>query len=285
MIGTIKLFFLSLLQGSMIFKPTASNIEEIKNPDEYGLSETVNVSLKTKDGEVINIWVRQSNQEDEEIFVFFHGNTGHLGDVGKPKKNEEYDRGYRVKLLRELSSRGYGFVAVSHRGYGKSSGKPSEAGFLMDIRSIAEFLEKEEYKNINIIGESLGCFSASALMKELTNNSNLNIKTLNLIAPFASMHEKVVELHPDLKTKDINSYLDHQLNSADILKTTNFKGKINLFHSKEDLTSNFFHSESIFKQAKEAGRDIYLYDISPSGHITWNPSKIVSIIEGGVKKE
>jgi fermentation-respiration switch protein FrsA (DUF1100 family) len=54
---------------------------------------------------------------------------------------------------------GYGFLAFDYRGYGKSSGNPSEAGLYQDFESAVQFLEKQKQIPVSdqiALGESLG---------------------------------------------------------------------------------------------------------------------------------
>lgn len=283
----VKLFYLSVMQGSLIFKPDAVDMQMIKTPEEYGLAETSEVSVTTKDNEEIMLWVKQPEHEGGEIYVFFHGNTGHLGDVGGPTKKDEepYDRDYRVKLLKEISENGHGFVAVSHRGFGKSTGAPSEKGFLRDIEAVADFLEKEKYDNLVIIGESLGAFSALALAEELAVKKNIVAKSVNLIAPFSSIEQKVLDDHPDLSRFDLEEWIEHELNNLEIVRRMNEKIHLNLLHSEQDNTTGIHHTRKLLKAGEERGLKIKFHDISPSSHINWSAKRVLAITSGNDGKE
>ena len=54
------------------------------------------------------------------MLLYFHGNGGALRN--------------RVDRFRALIADGEGLIALSYRGYGGSSGKPSETGFINDMR-------------------------------------------------------------------------------------------------------------------------------------------------------
>src|SRR6266576_1862588 len=63
--------------------------------------------------------------EAEEVVLYFHGNGGSL-------------RG-RVDRFRALTADGTGLVALSYRGYGGSSGAPTEAGLVNDALAAYAF--------------------------------------------------------------------------------------------------------------------------------------------------
>lgn len=279
LLAKVKLLYLSLRQGSLIFKPNAVDMEDIKDPSEYGLAETSEVSIRTDDNEKIMLWVKQPEQKDGNMYVFFQGNTGHLGDVGGPTRKDEepYDRDYRIKLLKEIIKNGDGFIAVSHRGYGKSTGTPSEIGFIKDIKEIAKFIEKEKNQNLVILGESLGSFSSLVMAEELLSRG-VQVDSVNLIAPFSSIEDKVLDDHPELGKYNLPNWIDNELSNLEIIKRMPKHVNINIFHSKDDVTTYIKHSKKLLEAGKQKGLNIKFHDISPAGHITWSAKKVLSII-------
>ncbi len=69
--------------------------------------------LTTSDGEHIIAW-HVPPQGSRPVILYFHGNGGALR--------------YRVERFHKLIADGIGLVALEYRGYGGSSGSPSEAG-------------------------------------------------------------------------------------------------------------------------------------------------------------
>jgi hypothetical protein len=92
---------------------------EIASADLPGVEETV---LTTADGERLVAWVVPP-REGKPVLLFFHGNAGNFG------------RAIRQTRLRALTEDGTGLFAVSYRGYGGSTGTPTEAGLLLDARA------------------------------------------------------------------------------------------------------------------------------------------------------
>jgi uncharacterized protein len=93
-------------------------------PAAIGLADAEEVLLDTADGErVIVSHVPPRNRQP--VFVYFHGNGGSLR--------------WREERFRELIDDGSGLVALSYRGYGGSSGRPTEKGLIEDARAAYAF--------------------------------------------------------------------------------------------------------------------------------------------------
>ena len=84
-------------------------------PAEAGLPEAQEIELETPDGERVIAW-HVPPRGDKPVILYFHGNGGSL-------------RG-RAERFRALTADGTGLVALSYRGYGGSSGRPTEAGLI-----------------------------------------------------------------------------------------------------------------------------------------------------------
>lgn len=77
--------------------------------------------------------------------LFSHGNSGNLVS--------------RESIIKAFSDRGYGVMAYDYRGFGKSTGKPTEIGVYKDMRAVSRYLEKDlgiPVKEQIAMGESLG---------------------------------------------------------------------------------------------------------------------------------
>ena len=121
-------------------------------PAEAGLPEAQEIELETPDGERVIAW-HLPPRGDKPVILYFHGNGGSL-------------RG-RVDRFRALTADGTGLVALSYRGYGGSSGRPTEAGLISDaIAAYAFALARYPAERIVLWGESLGTGVAVALAAE-----------------------------------------------------------------------------------------------------------------------
>jgi fermentation-respiration switch protein FrsA (DUF1100 family) len=121
-------------------------------PSAAGLPEANEVVLDTADGERVIIW-HVAPHEGHPIFLYFHGNGGSLR--------------WRDERFRALIADGSGLVALSYRGYGGSSGRPTETGLIQDAAAAYEFaVARYPAERIVLWGESLGSALALALAAE-----------------------------------------------------------------------------------------------------------------------
>ncbi len=87
----------------------------------------------------------------------------------------------RVNRFTWLTADGAGLLALAYRGYGGSTGKPSEQGLILDAGAAYDFARaRYPAKRIVLFGESLGTGVAVALASEH------EIGALILDAPFSS---------------------------------------------------------------------------------------------------
>jgi uncharacterized protein len=121
-------------------------------PAAAGFPEAEEVVLDTADGERVIVW-HVPPRADKAAVLYFHGNGGALR--------------YRVGRFRALTADGTGLVALSYRGYGGSSGRPTETGLLTDAQAAYAFAAaRYPAERIAVWGESLGSGVAVPLAAE-----------------------------------------------------------------------------------------------------------------------
>ena len=114
LIGAVVLYagFVALLylaQRSLQYFPERRRT----TPAASGLPEAEELVLDTADGEHVIVW-HVPPRGEAPVFLYFHGNGGSLC--------------WRDERFRALIADGSGLVALSYRGYGGSSGRPTEEG-------------------------------------------------------------------------------------------------------------------------------------------------------------
>jgi fermentation-respiration switch protein FrsA (DUF1100 family) len=149
-------------------------------PAAAGFPEAEEVVLATADGERVIAWhvaPRGDTASAPAVWLYFHGNGGALR--------------YRVERFRALTSDGSGLVALSYRGYGGSSGRPTEAGLIADATAAYEFA-RTRYPAGRLMpwGESLGTGVAVALAAER------KVARIVLEAPFSSAADVAARAYP-----------------------------------------------------------------------------------------
>lgn len=118
-------------------------------PAMAGFPEAQEVALDTKDGERVIVW-HVPPRGEKPVVLYFHGNGGALRN--------------RVARFHALIADGNGLIALSYRGYGGSTGRPTEAGLIADAEAAYAFAAKHyPAERIVLWGESLGSGVAVAL--------------------------------------------------------------------------------------------------------------------------
>ena len=160
-----------------IFFPT-KDFSEV--PDSFGF-EHEDIFLKTRDGLKINAWFVPAKESyaTKHTILFSHGNGGNIS--------------HRISKIAILNQLGLNVFIYDYRGYGKSEGRPSEAGIYLDAQAAYNYLTKEKGVSADKIigyGESLGC----AVTVDLA--SRVKLKALILEGAFSRAKDMAGEIFP-----------------------------------------------------------------------------------------
>src|SRR5437763_1426557 len=125
------------------------------------------VKVATDDGARLDGWWR-APPEGHGVVLFLHGTPGTVPD--------------QVWRLDQLKQSGLGILAIDWRGYGGSSGDPTELGLRADARAGFDFIRAAAPQSkIAVFGESLGTGPAVALARDRP------VAGVLLNAPYASV--------------------------------------------------------------------------------------------------
>jgi fermentation-respiration switch protein FrsA (DUF1100 family) len=168
----VLIALLYVMQRSMLYRPPATHMPR----PEVILPEARQVLLDTSDGEKVIVW-HVPPRDDKPVVIYFPGN-GELIAL-------------RAARYRALMADGVGVIAVSYRGYGGSTGTPTEAGLHRDAEAAYAFAAAH-YKPDRIVlwGHSLGTGVAVKLASEKP------IAKLVLEAPYSSTADVAVARFP-----------------------------------------------------------------------------------------
>jgi fermentation-respiration switch protein FrsA (DUF1100 family) len=168
--GVLALMY--VFQRSLMYFPDRARTP----PAAAGLPQAEEVTLTSADGESLIAWYIPP-KDSKPLVIYFHGNGGALN--------------LRADRFRWLTTDGFGLLGLSYRGYGGSSGKPSETGFLLDASAAYDFAAAR-YPSGRIVlwGESIGTGVAIALAAERP------IGGLILDAPFTSAADIGASAYP-----------------------------------------------------------------------------------------
>ena len=135
-------------QRALLYLPERTRM----SPAVAGLPQAQEIVLPTADGERIIAW-HVPARDDKPVILYFHGNGGSLA--------------WRAERFRRLTADGTGLVALSYRGYGGSSGNPTEQGLKTDAATAYVFTASHyQPERIVLWGESLGTNLAIAVAAE-----------------------------------------------------------------------------------------------------------------------
>ncbi|MCZ6841323.1 MAG: alpha/beta hydrolase [SAR324 cluster bacterium] len=132
------------LEPSMLYHPTSLGGT---TPRDFALPYR-EVALETEDGETLGAWWCPRPEREAPLLLFFHGNAGNRED--------------RLHNVAGLWRAGISVLIFDYRGYGGSTGRPSEAGLLADGLAAFDWLQKETGSHdIVLFGRSLGAAVAA----------------------------------------------------------------------------------------------------------------------------
>ncbi|XP_052765686.1 protein ABHD13-like isoform X2 [Mya arenaria] len=117
----------------------------VEQPDRFKLPFD-NVFVKTKDGVSLNMYFITQQSFGYPTILMLHGNAGNIG--------HRLSMAYCLYKVCHCN-----ILMVEYRGYGKSSGSPSESGLYIDARTALEWLLTKpgvDRKKIFVFGSSLG---------------------------------------------------------------------------------------------------------------------------------
>jgi fermentation-respiration switch protein FrsA (DUF1100 family) len=169
-LGFVALLY--VLQRGLMYFP-----ERVRTPPAAaGLPQATEEMLTTRDGETLVAW-HVPAKEGAHVVLYFHGNGGSLR--------------LRAVRFRELVADGTGVLALSYRGYGGSTGSPSEAGLIEDAHTLYEFaVARYPHERLVLWGESLGAAVAIALAAKRP------VGKIVLEAPFTSAVDLAASIYP-----------------------------------------------------------------------------------------
>lgn len=197
-------------------------------PNDIGL-KFQDIFFKTQDGLNINAWFIPSNTPTSSYTLLFsHGNGGNIS--------------HRISKIEMLNKLDLNIFIYDYRGYGKSQGRPSEAGIYLDTEAAYSYLVQE--KNIKpdtiiAYGESLGSTASIDLA------SKVKLKALILEGAFSNAKDMAKEVYPFLPGFFIKTKFD-SLN-----KIKNITAPKLFIHSSSDEIVPIELGKKLFDAAKE----------------------------------
>ena len=221
-LGLSILLFLN--QSRVLYQPSRS-YDYV--PADYGLA-CEEVLLSTPDEVTLAAWYVPAEGAKRTV-LFCHGNAGNIS--------------HRLDTLRMFYELGLNCLIVDYRGYGKSTGKPTEKGTLVDIMAGFQWLNEEKGlrpEELILFGRSLGGSIAATIAKDI------NPASLVLESAFTSFDDVGAHYYPWLPVR-LFSRFDY--NTLEAVKQVTCP--VLVIHSPDDEIIPYKFGQQIFAAASE----------------------------------
>lgn len=226
-----------ILQDRFLYFPEWDTL----NPAEYDAPEFERLGVETRDGEKLMLWWKPP-LPGYPTLIYFHGNAGHLG--------------MRADKLAAFGKEGMGVLGVSWRGYGASTGVPSENGLYEDGRAALALAIDHldvDFRSVILYGESLGTGVAVHL------GALMPLGLVVLEAPYTSVVKRAEERFPILP---IRYMLRSRFDSRS--KIGKLQSPLLLLHGEQDMIIPVHHGKELLAAASEPKKGIFLPTIAHS---------------------
>lgn len=287
---------------------------DLASPAELSLNHTLNFYLSPEEGISLGVWhtVPDSQWEKAQgagpewysetlgdgspVIIYLHGN------VGSRAIN------HRVELVKILSAAGYHVLSLDYRGYGDSSGEPSEVGLTSDALYLYQWVKtRSRTSQICLWGHSLGTgVATNAAVKiqeqamELARERARDLRDVTqadlepsyavdgviLEAPYTNMEEEVASHPLSMMYRCLpgfQSVLHHVMRSNNMVfaNDENLKTlttRILFLHAEDDNVVPFYMAQKLHQIALQARRQRYAEDqvhmVSYSGSLGYSHNYI-----------
>jgi uncharacterized protein len=211
----------------------------VQTPAAAGLA-FADVTFETEDAERLHAWWVPARGPSVGHVLLAHGNAGNIGD--------------RLPHLALLSAAGFDVLAFDYRGYGRSTGRPSEHGLYRDARAARLALLGQpgvDPARVIYLGESLGGGVALALALEHQPAGLILQSAFTSVRDMARLHYPFVlpalvpDAYPSLKL------------------IPRLRAPLLVLHGDRDDIVPFGHGEALFEAAPDPKR---MHAFAGAGH-------------------
>lgn len=210
-------------------------------PRSWGLKGAVPMQVAYGDGTAITGWWQRPTHENAPVVLLVHGRSANISS--------------RNTVMQHLVADGMSVFMFDYRGYGASSGRPSEHNINQDALTAYHWLRAQGVgaQRIVVVGQSLGNGPATALAAQQP------VGGLLLVSPFTSLPDALAERVPWLPVELIpwtRNCFDVEANFV------RFRGPTMLIASKNDGLVPLANARRL--QAVKSG--VQWLDASPLRH-------------------
>ena len=248
----IVLALMYLFQRKLMYFPDPRRTP----PHEAGFAQGQELRLESIDGERLVAW-HVPPRGERPVILYLHGNAGALN--------------LRAGRFGWLIAEGDGLVALSYRGFGGSSGRPTEQGLINDALAAYDFaVARYPARRIVLWGESLGTGVAIALAAQRA------VGGIILDAPFTSIADVGAAAYPFAPVRWLIK--DAFRSDRRIAKVA---APILVLHGEQDRIVPIRYGERLFALANEPKR---MVRFPQGGHINLDDFGAIDVVREFVAK-
>ncbi len=219
----VILLLVFLFQARLVYFPEVARAL-VATPRAVGLDfEEIQLAA---DGATLHGWWVPAKAARGAVLIF-HGNAGNIS--------------HRLEYLTMFNRLGYATLIVDYRGYGKSSGTPSENGTYRDAEAAWRHLidaRKLAARDVVVFGESLGGGVATWLALQHPP------RALVLASTFTSVADLGAQVYPWLPVRWLA-----RIEYNNLERIARVTAPVLIAHSKDDDIVPFSHGQALFAAA------------------------------------
>lgn len=186
------------------------------------------MTVKTADGETVHGWFVPAPASRGTV-LFCHGNAGNIGS--------------RLDGIWRFHDLGLDVCIFDYRGYGRSTGKPSEEGTYRDVDAVWTWLmaaKKIPPGRVVVFGESLGGAVAAWVAEQKGPGAVI------LESTFTSVPDMAARLYPFLPARWLC-----RIHYPTLERMARIRCPVLVAHSPDDELIPFSHGRKLFEAARE----------------------------------
>ncbi len=231
-------------QAQLLYQATTSGRSHGTTPRAIHLPFE-DLRIHTRDGTSLHAWLVPAS-EGRPVVLFCHGNGGNMPDcLGT------------IRILHELDLH---LLIFDYRGYGASSGRPSEGGTYRDVEAVWRYLVKERGfapGEIILFGRSLGAAVAAHLARDVRPGA------LILESPFTSLPEIAAHHYWYLPVRWLVRYRYSTVDAVEAVEAPTL-----IIHSADDEVVPIEHGRRVFDHARGPKRFLLILGAHADGFLT-----------------
>jgi len=215
-----------LFQSHLVFFPGTGR-EAVLTPQSYGM-RFESLQIQTADGETLHGWWVPA-EDARGVVLFFHGNAGNIS--------------HRLDYLQMFHRLRYSTLIVDYRGYGSSTGTPSEAGTYRDAEAAWDYLRHARLaqpRDVVIAGESLGGAVATWLA------AKVNPRAVVLFSTFTSVTDLGAQVYWFLPVRLLS-----RIGYDNLENLKRIRAPVFIAHSRDDDIVPYPHGKRLYEAANE----------------------------------